>query len=476
MNDHSPLDENSRQLEEIVAYLDGELSPEESARVERELAADESYRQSLQSLQRAWAALDELPAATVDDRFSQTTMAMVVESARNDVAQQTRALPIRQRKQRLSGALLLTAAALLGALAFRLIVESPNRALKADLPVIQYLDIYSQFRDVQFLRQLSKQLSANSWSFEDEPDEVTAEVEQFRQIVAVEHRMAWLDTLTDDQRVALRAKFNRFRSMPDEQQERLRSLHRQIELASDATDLRRTMLAYQQWLDGLSASQQFELRELSLSERVRKVVSLVRVRETSFQLAPDELRELFHDARPQWLEMRDRRRLPARNVQEARELVQIVREALPEEKREQFDQLTTREQLQHFSRWMLQAVRQREAARRPGERRRPDQITEQQLEQFFVEEVDAATKEQLLAMPRDKMQHQLRQMYRGKLPMPAWDGLGEPGERERPRRGPPRGGERRRTDGPPPRPLFERGPFRFREDRPGPPPDERSPG
>ena len=136
MNDHSSSDDQSQQLEEIVAYLDGELSPQESAQVERRLAADETYRQKLQSMERAWAALDELPAATVDDQFSKTTMELVVESARSEVEQQTRALPVQRRKQRLSTVLLATAAALLAALAFLLVWEIPTRAPVAVLPVV----------------------------------------------------------------------------------------------------------------------------------------------------------------------------------------------------------------------------------------------------------------------------------------------------------------------------------------------------
>ena len=64
-NQSSSDDDKSQQLEEIVAYLDGELSPQESAQVERRLASDETYRQKLQSMERAWAALPEATRAEV---------------------------------------------------------------------------------------------------------------------------------------------------------------------------------------------------------------------------------------------------------------------------------------------------------------------------------------------------------------------------------------------------------------------------
>ena len=42
--------------EELVAYLDGELDPVDSSRVERRLADDELYRQRLAEMQHAWDA------------------------------------------------------------------------------------------------------------------------------------------------------------------------------------------------------------------------------------------------------------------------------------------------------------------------------------------------------------------------------------------------------------------------------------
>ena len=45
MKPSSSSDDSMQNLEQIVAYLDGELSAEESVEVERQLASDEHYRQ-----------------------------------------------------------------------------------------------------------------------------------------------------------------------------------------------------------------------------------------------------------------------------------------------------------------------------------------------------------------------------------------------------------------------------------------------
>ncbi len=497
MNDHSSSDDNSKQLEEIVAYLDGELSPQESAQVERRLASDETYRQKLQSIDRAWAALDELPAATVDDQFSKTTMELVVESARNEVEQQTRALPVQQRKQRLSTVVLVTAAALLGALVFRLVWENPNRALVADLPLIQYIDIYSQFRDDEFLRKLRQQLGDGHWALGGDAEHPMDNLEQFRLVAAADTREDWLDTLAPNERVTLRAKYNRFRSMSEEQQGRLRALHQQIESAPDAVELQQTMLEYQQWLNGLPPSEQYELRERQLEDRVRRVIQIVQAEEKSFDLTPDELQKLYRAVRPRWTEMRERarenlsrrgrgnidsasvrgdpRRFLGRNSPEFQELIRAISEALPEDKREQFEQLTPQKQWQRFFGWMRRAERSKDDERRSRDPRRRARVSEQELEEFFVEEVDAATKEKLLAMPHDEMQQRLRRMYDGKLPSRDWNMLGDEDGRDGRRPGPSRGFEERRRDGPPPRLQYERGSPRNREGPPGPPPEERPP-
>ena len=75
--------------EELVAYLDGELAPEECRRVEERLAKDEEYRQQLRDLDQAWEALDALPTTTVDDGFARTTIELACVAAEEDLSQRT---------------------------------------------------------------------------------------------------------------------------------------------------------------------------------------------------------------------------------------------------------------------------------------------------------------------------------------------------------------------------------------------------
>ena len=87
--------------EELTAYLDGELSREESEQLEQRLSEQEHVRSELQRFDRVWNALDQLPQATVGDSFTRTTIEMAAVEAEKDLALQTRQLPIQKRNYRL---------------------------------------------------------------------------------------------------------------------------------------------------------------------------------------------------------------------------------------------------------------------------------------------------------------------------------------------------------------------------------------
>ena len=362
MTEQPSHDRKAERFEQIVAYLDGELPADESAQVEQRLASDAEFRKELQGMERAWGALDELPNITVDDSFSRTTMEMVVQAAGENVRQMTMKVPVRRRNRRFAAALLAIGAVLAGLLVGKLVWENPNSALQADLPVIQYLDAYTQFRDVEYLRRLQPIFQAQA-----DGDDVAQNVAQFQLVSSTDTRQEWLGELADEERVSLRAKFNRFQGMSSAEQDRLRSLHAQIAADPDAAQLPQTLLAYHQWLQGLPASKQYELREMDLDERLREVRRSVQ-RESKKQLltlSKEELLALYRAVRPKLEEMRDAElrerndrqrngnardsRQPApfwknisgRKLRQAVELMQVIREVLPEEKATAFMQART---------------------------------------------------------------------------------------------------------------------------------------
>ncbi len=165
--------------EDLVAYLDGELSSEEAARIERLVEQDARIRAELQRLAETWDWLDVLDRPTVDEDFTRTTIEMVAQSAASEVVTQT------QRKWKRWA--LVSCVAVVGTLLSiwggwrlaSLFWENPNKWLIEHYAVIQNQDYYRHIENVAFLRMLR-----DSGLFRDEeeylnPDDAQ-EVDEWR--------------------------------------------------------------------------------------------------------------------------------------------------------------------------------------------------------------------------------------------------------------------------------------------------------
>lgn len=153
MNTPSP---NSRDalVEQLSAYLDGELDPQESREVERLLARDEQARQELQRLERAWSLLDQLPRVELTGEFIQSTVEMIALREADELQPATQSATVRTWLVRAGAAVALVFTASFGYLAVQHWLDRHNRQLLVDLPVIERMDAYRQLDDIAFLRQL----------------------------------------------------------------------------------------------------------------------------------------------------------------------------------------------------------------------------------------------------------------------------------------------------------------------------------
>lgn len=152
-----PAPTSDPDLENLVAYLDGELDPEASRAVERRLSDDAGFRQQLRQLQQAWDLLDQLPQAQVEPSFTQSTVAMVAVKAEDDVAQLSSVTASRRRYTWTLAAAGVLAAFVAGyALVGRLGGRDDARLLR-DLPVIQRIDQLRYAESLDFLRLLERE-------------------------------------------------------------------------------------------------------------------------------------------------------------------------------------------------------------------------------------------------------------------------------------------------------------------------------
>lgn len=140
--------------EQLVAYLDGELAPEERREVEQRLARDPAYRARMQAVERTWQMLDLLPRAEATPNFTQTTLKMVAVTAEDDVAKQ-KADATKNHWQAWIAAIAGGVLALgIGYFAVGHFAAEPNDRLVRELPVIENIDRYRNAESLEFLREL----------------------------------------------------------------------------------------------------------------------------------------------------------------------------------------------------------------------------------------------------------------------------------------------------------------------------------
>ena len=150
MSKHQPADPDPVANEELVAYLDGELSAVERQEIEERLATDPDFRRQLGSLQQSWELLEVLPRATTDHQLTQTTIAMVAKDQQQDAGQRG---PRAARSPRSfpSRGLSLALAAMLGFVMMSVPMRAwRNRTLR-DLPIAGNLELYRYAEDIEFL-------------------------------------------------------------------------------------------------------------------------------------------------------------------------------------------------------------------------------------------------------------------------------------------------------------------------------------
>ncbi len=280
------------QSERLVAYLDGELTAEQSEAVEEQLAADAELREELGQFDRVWSLLDFAPRPSATPVFSGSTVAMIATVAGRDVAAQTAALPVVRRRQGGRTTLMALSAAVLAFGVVRGVASRVDRQLLVDLPVIQQAAVLRQMDSLDFLRQVRKKTprlvaSIEGWDLQHVPQPsgtsdhqtpseqsgdrpLVQEVETWEWLTEASPAMRaeWIAQLSPAEREELAGKATAFRSLSPHSARRLRELDAELRLAEDGTELRRTALAYHTLVSTQSAGEQAAILALPPEERI----------------------------------------------------------------------------------------------------------------------------------------------------------------------------------------------------------------
>jgi hypothetical protein len=413
--------------EQLVAYLDGELTPAEAREIERRLAREPEVQRELQQLQQAWDLLDRLPRAELGADFTRSTVEMIAVAAEEEA--EPPAAPRAIRRAWLWKAAGLAAACAAGFAAVRFGWPDANERLLRDLPVLENLEAYRQTPNVEFLRAVD---------FFADGGEPPAVPEDLRR------RRVFVERMTPEQKEQLWRRNERFRALSSAEQARLRSLAGRVDDDPESARLRQVVAGYQRWLERLSSAERAELVSLNSDERLQQIAR--RRAEEALRLDADDVQAfaqwfeaLLVKQRPQLaamlapVEHEAERKAQIRRIVESNfvrgetrraaalatpgmqrppwraEDLAKLRLALSEKARRQLDEAAAPpERRKLLVGWLRQAYWR--GAGGPGLELSPV-LSEERLRKFFDEELDASQRARLLSLPSDQMQRQLRQQY-----------------------------------------------------------------
>ncbi|MEN6405190.1 MAG: hypothetical protein ABFC77_01840 [Thermoguttaceae bacterium] len=425
--------------EQLVAYLDGELSVEESRRLEEQLAADADARRRLQEMERTWDLLDDLDASPAGDQFARSTLEMVAVSARQDVEQSLAEAPRRRLRRTLAVGVAMTTAALLGFFIVWWLQPDPNRNLLRDLPILENLDPYRQVKTLDFLQKL---YNAKLFAKATAADRTPARPESRE---SMSERRQRVEQMTPAKKEQLLRQQKRFESLEPDEQLQLGRLDEALCASPDAAALRLVMRRYYNWLKTLTPYARAELTEMPSDRRLAAVEKRLR-EERSRSMSERRLEGKDADAFWTWLEDCAVRHAPEllALLPEARQkelaawtptaqrrvlLFELsrrgsmssgsdkppmltdddlarLRAALAPEMRKRLASMPVSRQWQVVTNWIRHQSRQRLA--RGATLSAADN---QRIARFFEEGLTDKQRDRLLSLPNDEMQRELQRMY-----------------------------------------------------------------
>lgn len=301
MNDSNPSmmshDEQEDWHDELVAYLDGEVSTEERERIEQRLTDDDAYRSQLVELERSWRLLDRLPTAEQDRDFTKSTIAMVAADLSGTGANAADGKRDGAKGFQIPWAKLLATAVAcaIGFLAVVFAVVLPNRGQLTtsmqDLAVAQNFDLYRYTGNIDFLKVMHEE----GLFRDDASDTASASADWSHTINAQKIRNS-IEKLDESEKQELAKRRERFTILSDDKKTRARKMHQQLVADKDKTTLFRTMQGHRDWLAKLPSAERVKLQDIKdPKERVEKIRELRQNSDSHEPVATsaDELKEFY---------------------------------------------------------------------------------------------------------------------------------------------------------------------------------------
>ena len=280
------MNENeSEHIDELLtAYLDGELTPAESASLERNLVDDQSLRTRLAELRQAYDLLDKIPETPHKQSFTQSTISLVVQEVKQSQAQPTTTTTVPQITRNwfawphiLAVIALSTVAGLsLGGLGGMLQTrnELSNLSVVANLPGLQDVGEWKVAeelaRDGELIDYLSERYSDRS--IPSLPNSLWS-------------RRSWVQALNPIQIAKLENGREQLLKLPRDTVARLSAIQTQVDEQTNAASINQTIRMVGLVLDAMPNSRRQDLEGATAEQRIRMLREHLHFRAAMFYAA-----------------------------------------------------------------------------------------------------------------------------------------------------------------------------------------------
>jgi hypothetical protein len=152
---HTRLTDEERA--NLVAFLDGEVSPELAQIMEEKVARSVSVRREVEALEKTWGMLDWLPRPEAPADFASQTITRIHSKQLQAELMQSRVkFGTSLAAKLVAWAACLVAMAAIGFASLRYFWPDPTRDLIDQLDCIENLDTYRAIPDLKFLDDLAR--------------------------------------------------------------------------------------------------------------------------------------------------------------------------------------------------------------------------------------------------------------------------------------------------------------------------------
>lgn len=260
------------QRENLVAYLDGELSEQEMQSLDNILTQNPTARAEVEQLRQTWELLDALPRSAVTEDFTARTVASI-KTIQGDSSGRSSSWP-RRGTILLGWAVALTVSAITAFLATSSWLAAEHRLLYENLSLVERLDAYSEIDSVDFLTGLTERglfpRAAEDTSPIDQPG-----IPLLMQPIPTgeKQRRAYVAALPLEVRQRLQRNLDRVQKLPPQKLEQLNELDRTV---SDSEERADAAADFYEWLKSLQPWQRDALRKSTdTNERLTLVADYV---------------------------------------------------------------------------------------------------------------------------------------------------------------------------------------------------------